>query len=209
MPDRIFEPQQTIDGYREAGHWWRSLVGAIDEHQWDLMAVGEWNVRELVAHGGRAFRTVSDYAQGEVKDPTRIHTAAEYFRIVLAEQTPHVHIAQRARQEARLETDWVSATDRLWASAELVVTNLPPDSDLHLFVGEMELGQYLASRVVELVLHGMDLAEVLRMPSSPPRASLRVALDVLLDLAPVADLGSIAQLLTGRQGSLPLRHVLY
>ena len=49
------------------------------------MALGEWTVRELVAHGARAFKTVAEYVEGEPKDPTRIATAAEYFRIVLAE----------------------------------------------------------------------------------------------------------------------------
>ncbi|WP_421118267.1 maleylpyruvate isomerase N-terminal domain-containing protein [Aquihabitans daechungensis] len=208
MADRTFDAAETLTAFRESGHWWRSLVGGVDDHQWDLMALGEWTVRELVAHGGRAFKTVAEYAEGDTKDPTRIATAAEYFRIVLAEQTPHVHIANRARQEARGETDWVSATDHLWAAAELVVSKLPGDADLHTFVGEMALDQYLATRVVELVVHGTDLAEAIGIPSPPPASGARVAIDVLLDLSTADDAASVLRLLTGRSGSLPLANVL-
>jgi uncharacterized protein (TIGR03083 family) len=172
------------------------------------MALGEWTVRELVAHGARALKTVSEYVEGETKDPTRIDSAAEYFRIVLAEQTPHLHIANRARKEAREEADWVSATDRAWAGAELVVSKVPGDLDLHLFVGEMRLDQYLATRVVELVVHGTDLAEAIGIPSPPPPSGARVAIDVLLDLTTPDDAASVLRLLTGRAGSLPLANVL-
>ncbi|WP_426570918.1 maleylpyruvate isomerase N-terminal domain-containing protein [Aquihabitans sp. McL0605] len=208
MSDRTFDPVDTLTAYREAGHWWRSLVGGVDDHQWDLMALGEWTVRELVAHGARAFRTVSEYIEGDTKDPTRIDTAAQYFGIVLAEQTPHVHIANRARKEAREEADWVAATDKLWASAELVVSNVPGDTDVHLFVGEMEIGQYLATRIVELVVHGGDLAEAIGIPSAPPLSAARISLDVLIDLASGTDVATILRLLTGRSGALPLHDVL-
>src|SRR3954470_5667157 len=112
MADRTFDDLDALAAFREAAHWWRSLVGGVDDHQWGLPGLGDWTVRELVAHGARAFKTVSDYVEGDVKDPTRIDTAAQYFRIVLAEQTPHIHIANRARKEAQMETDWVEATDR-------------------------------------------------------------------------------------------------
>ncbi|MCU1369890.1 MAG: hypothetical protein JWO77_1084 [Ilumatobacteraceae bacterium] len=208
MADRTFDAAETLTAFRESGHWWRSLVGGVDDHQWDLVALGEWTVRELVAHGARAFRTVSDYVGGEVKDPAPISSAAQYFRIVLAEQTPHLHIANRARKEAREDTDWVEATDRYWAAAELVVSKVPADTDVHLFVGEMALSQYLATRVVELVVHGTDLAEAIGIPSPPPPSGARVAIEVLLDLSTADDAASVLRLLTGRPGSLPLANVL-
>lgn len=208
MADRTFTADESIVAFREAAHWWRSLVGGIDDHQWDRPGLGDWTVRELVAHGARAFRTITDYATGEVKDPLPIATAAEYFRIVLAEETPHLHIAARARQEAAAEEDWTVATDRFWAAADRVVGASAPEAPMHLFVGEMPFSQYLATRVVELVVHGLDLSQAIGIPSSPPRASARVAIDVLLDLSPVDDLGTIARFLTGRPGSLPLANVL-
>ncbi|MFN8016950.1 MAG: maleylpyruvate isomerase N-terminal domain-containing protein [Acidimicrobiales bacterium] len=208
MADRIFESTETLEAYREAGHWWRSLVGGIDDHQWAQPGIGEWTVRELVAHGCRAFRTVPQYLAMEVVDPTWLDSAAQYFRIVLAEETPHVHIAARARKEAAEEPDWVVATDRFWAEADLAVSTRLGGALVRTFVGEMRLDQYLATRVVELVVHGLDLGDAIGIPSPPPPPAAKVAIAVLMDLASPDDLGSIARLLTGRAGSLPLTNVL-
>lgn len=208
MADRTFSFDETLAAYRSAGYWWGSLVGGIEAHQWALPALGEWNVRELVAHTSRAFTTVTDYATGDVKDPTRIETAAEYFRTVLAEQTPHVHIAARARTEVASEPDWIDANDRRWSDASQVVANLAGDHDMHTFVGEMSLDQYLATRVVEVVVHGLDLSAAIGIPSHPPIGAARVAVDVLLDLSTGDDVASVLRLLTGRPADLPLANVL-
>lgn len=208
MADRTFESTETLEAYREAGHWWRSLVGGIDDHQWGQPALGEWTVRELVAHGCRAFRTVPQYLEMEAVDPTWLDTAAHYFRVVLAEETPHVHIAARAHKEAAEHADWVVATDDYWAAADLAVSTRLGGALVRTFVGEMRLDQYLATRVVELVVHGLDLGEAIGIPSPPPPAAAKVAIAVLMDLSTPDDLGTIARLLTGRTGSLPLANVL-
>lgn len=208
MADHIFDPYDTAAGFREASRWWRSIVGAVEEHQWEQAALGEWSVRELVAHTDRAYKTVTEYTAGKAKDPTTIYSAAGYFRTVLGEQTPHVHIAERARQEAAARTDWLAATDELADQAERIVEDLPPDAPVHTFVGEMMLDQYLATRIVELVVHGLDLAAAIDLPTPPPTVAGRVAMTVLLDLASAEDLGRVLRLLTGRPASLPLANVL-
>ena len=208
MADHIFDHHEVAAGFRYASHWWKSLVGAIDDHVWDRAALGEWSVRELVAHTDRAYRTIVDYVEGETKDDTPIYTAAGYFRIVLAEQTPHVHIAARAKQEALQHDDWAEATADLADRAERLVADLAPDTTVHLFVGEMELDQYLATRVLELVVHGLDLAAAIDLPTPAPAGSARVALNVLLDLAGDDDVTAMLRLLTGRPASLPLANAL-
>ena len=47
MADRTFDAAETLTAFRESAHWWRSLVGGVDDHQWDLMALGEWTARTL------------------------------------------------------------------------------------------------------------------------------------------------------------------
>lgn len=208
MTDRVFDPEETAAAYRFAAHWWRSLVGAIEDDQWALPGLGEWSVKELVAHGNRAFKTVNEYLEGDTKDPTVLFTAADYVRTVLGEETPHVHIAARARDEAAARDDWVTATDELAEEALRQVAARPGDTTVHLFVGEMELGQYLATRVMEVVVHGLDLSRAIGLPTTPPTAALSVTLAVLLDLAPADDQAAIVRLLTGRDAPLPLTNVL-
>ena len=208
MADHLFEMHETAGAYRAASHWWRSLVGGVDDHQWDQAALGEWSVRELVAHTNRAYKTVLDYVTGDVKDPTPIYSAAGYFRLVLAEETPHVHIAERGRQEAAALADPVATTDGLAGSVDAFLAKAAADTPMHLFVGEMQLDQYLATRVVELVVHGLDLSAAIDLPTNPPTHAMRVAITVLLELAGDDDLASVARLLTGRAASLPLTNVL-
>lgn len=202
MADHVFDPAEVAGAYRYSAHWYRSLVGAVSDSQWDLPALGEWSVRELVAHTARAFRTVVEYVDGEPKDPAPIATAAEYFRIVLSEETPHFHIAERARREARNEPDWVTAVDRIASEALAIVDGSDPSTAMHLFVGEMPLGQYLATRVVEVAIHGADLAAALGMVSNPPAEALRVTLLVLADLAGVDHQVDMIRHLTGRSDYL-------
>lgn len=206
MSDHQFPFTETSDAFRFASHWWRSMIGAIDDEQWDQPALGEWTVRELVAHTDRAYKTILTYVVGETVDPTPIATAAQYFRTVLAEETPHVHIAARAKREAAEVTDWVAETDALAVQCEKLVADTPGDTVCHLMVGEMALSQYLATRVVELVVHGLDLSAVLGLEVNPPPAATRVALRVLLDLADDGAETALLRFLTGR--SAPVVNVL-
>ena len=208
MADHHFAPGEAAEAFRYASHWWRSIVGAVDEHQWDQPGLGEWTVRELVAHTDRAYKTVVEYLAGEPKDTTWIPTAAAYFRTVLAEETPHVHIAARGKEEARLHSDWVTATDEMAAQAEALVVDTPGHTVVHLFVGEMALDQYLATRVVELVVHGLDLSEAIGLPVNPPPAAVRLVIEVLLDLSGDANLALVIKGLTGRTVSMPPANVL-
>lgn len=210
MADPIFERDEVTAAFRFASHWWRSLVGAVDEARWGGPGIGEWSVLELVAHTNRVYRTLLDYIEGPVKDPTPIASAPEYFRIVLAEQTPHLHIADRGREEGASYRgrDPMMITEDLAARAMKMVEAAPADTVMHLFVGEMVLPQYLATRIVELVVHGLDLAAAIGLPTDPPREASTVALSVLAALAGPGDLSALVRLLSGRPASLPLRNVL-
>lgn len=208
MADHTFDFHETASAFRFASTWYRSLVGAVDDHRWDQAALGDWSVRELVVHTARAYKTVVEYVDGPVHDETPIYSAAGYFRTVLAEQTPHVHISARAQREAVAVTDPVALIDEWSARAEKLVAASAADTTVHLFVGEMALDQYLATRVVELVVHGLDLAAAIDLPTPAPAGAARVALEVLLDLAEPEDVSSILCLMTGRAASLPLTHVL-
>ncbi|CAN5460206.1 hypothetical protein BH10ACT1_BH10ACT1_21650 [soil metagenome] len=208
MADHIFDFHETASAFRFASTWYRSLVGAVDDHRWDQAALGDWSVRELVVHTARAYKTVVEYLGGDVHDETQIYSAAGYYRTVLAEETPHLHISARAKREAVAETDPVAMIDEWAKKAEDLVARSAADATVHLFVGEMALDQYLATRVVELVVHGLDLAAAIDLPTPAPGGAARVAIEVLLDLAPSEDVSSILCLMTGRAASLPLTHVL-
>lgn len=210
MSDPIFERDEVTAAFRFASHWWRSLVGAVTDDRWPQPALGEWNLIELVAHTNRVYTTLLDYVEGPTKDPTPIASASQYLRIVLAEQTPHVHIAERGRQEAARYggRDPIVMTENLAARALKLVEAAPAETVMHLFVGEMVLPQYLATRIVELVVHGTDLSTAIGLPSDPPKEAVRIAHSVLAALATPADLVGLVRTMTGRQPARPLRNLL-
>lgn len=199
---------ETRDAFVRASQWWGSLVGAVDPTQWDQPGLDAWTVKELVVHTDRAYRTVVEYLDGDVKDPTPLASAASYFRVVLDEETPHVHIAARAQREALEVDDPVDHTDHWAARAETAVAMCSGDEMVHTFVGEIRIDQYLATRVIELVVHGIDLAEVVQIAVEPPPVAARVALAALTDLVQPDELGVLLRALTGRAQLLPGIHVL-
>ena len=208
MADRLFTMEETRDAFTRASQWWGSLVGAVEPSQWDQPGLDAWTVKELVVHTDRAYRTTVEYLVGDAKDPTPLASAASYFRVVLSEQSPHVHIAARAQREALEVGDPVNHTDHWSGRAETTVALCDGDEMVHTFVGEIRIDQYLATRVIELVVHGIDLAEVVHIPVNPPPGAARVALAVLADLVAPDELGVLLRALTGRSQLLPGIHVL-
>ena len=76
MADRVFTMEDTREAFTHASQWWGSLVGAVDTQQWALPALDAWTTKELVVHTDRAYRTVVEYLEGDVKDPTPLGAAA-------------------------------------------------------------------------------------------------------------------------------------
>ncbi len=203
MADRTFPHAEATSAFDLAGKWFVSAVRTVDDEQWDLPALGEWNVRELVAHTVRAFRTVEQYLDGTVRDPTPLTSAAEYFRMVLAEDEPHIHIAVRARREApHLGDDPIAAVEALADLAGRAVDRASATAPVHTFVGVIALPDYLATRVVELVVHTLDLAAALELDLPVPPVPARVAVQVLVDLVEDDYLGDLLRTLTGRSDLL-------
>ncbi len=65
--------------------------------------------------------------------------------------------------------------------------------------GLMNLADCLATRTVELVVHGIDVADALGVPAAVPDAALRQTLEVLSETAVAGRLGvPVIRALTGR-----------
>lgn len=201
MTDRTFERDEAVSAFALAGKWFLSAVRSVGEDQWDLPGLGEWNVRELVAHTVRAFRTVDQYLDGTVRDPTPLPSAAAYFRTVLAEDDPHPHIAMRARREAAdLGDDPLAVAEGLADRVGRMIYRAPAATPVHTFVGVIALPDYLATRVVELVVHTLDLTAAIGVELPVPPLPGRMAIQVLADLVPDDFMADLLLALTGRAG---------
>ncbi|MHB1585380.1 MAG: maleylpyruvate isomerase N-terminal domain-containing protein, partial [Acidimicrobiales bacterium] len=127
----------------EASGYLVAVVGQVPGDAWDRPGLGSWSVRELVAHANRAHTTVEEYLT-EPRPPEP--PGSDYF-------LPEA-IAERGRQAvAALGDDPAAAVAADAARVVALVGATPLDATLGSPMGTMPLGQYLPSRVAELVVH--------------------------------------------------------
>lgn len=153
-------------------------LAMVTAEDWGRHGLGEWTVAELVAHMVRGATRIDVYL-GMAPDVTPICDRVSYFQFDLATQAPV--IAERAREEAAstdpddlptlFATGWQASVDRAVA--------LPPEHVIATFRGPMRLDEYTATRVVEMVVHHMDLRMALDQPPGATPAAGRMAMGVL------------------------------
>lgn len=191
--------------FTEATQFIAALAGEVGESQWSAPALGEWTVRELFVHASRAGSTIVDYA-GEPAART-LGSGAEYYLTVLERDGVHEAVADRARaQAAEVDEPIPAYVERTFAEAEQTLQRTPAGMVLDTRGGGITLEDYLPTRVVELVVHGIDIAAALGVTPEVPVTAMRVTLEMLSELAvcrPQAlDPVVLVRALTGR-GTLP------
>ena len=58
--------------FSEASRTFLAVARSVEPDEWDTPGLGEWNLRELVAHTGRAFTTIEDYLGGSGHEETAL-----------------------------------------------------------------------------------------------------------------------------------------
>ncbi|WBB67556.1 maleylpyruvate isomerase N-terminal domain-containing protein [Micromonospora sp. WMMD812] len=151
-----------------------------------------WTVRELLAHVRSGAGRLADMLAAPAPAAAELD-AAGYFGA--PKFTPQVDAARidSGRREAR-EVDGpalVADFDRAWRATDAAVAAAPPDRVVRTRHGDaMTVTEFLRTRVVEVGVHGLDLAAALgRDPWLTPTAA-RVVADLLTGGRPVpAELG--------------------
>ncbi len=192
----------TREAFENVGHTIIELVATITDTEFDMPGLGEWNVRELLAHTLRAYSLVGTYLDaGSVEGECA--NAGEYYRNALQGEAVHAQIAQRARDAATDLRDPVAqATTAI--TEGLARTATANDTDqVASFLGMMPFSEYLRTRLFEATLHGLDLINALGRSVTLPPDAIRLTLATLLEAGDDAKLTRILKALSGR-GSLPV-----
>jgi uncharacterized protein (TIGR03083 family) len=181
------------------------LAELVADPQWSSPAVGQWTVRELFVHAARAGSTIIAYA-GEPSERS-LFSAAEYYVAVLEREGIHEAVVERARvQAAELDEPIPEYLRRIFAEAEQTLQRTPAGQVMGTLAGGITLEDYLPTRIVELVVHGIDLADALGVEPDVPAAAMRVTLETLAELAVcrpgTLDPVDVVKAMTGR-GTLP------
>lgn len=186
-----------------AARWYAGTVRLIDAEQWGEPALGEWNVRDLVGHTLRAFTTIEDYL---VRPPEAddlaidLDDAAEYFTTGLATPGIDAVVADRGREAgSALGDDPVATVEATVERVLDLLDGLPDGCVARTGFGVLLFEDYLDTRIVELVLHTLDLRAALGLPLDPPAGPARVVLHVLADTIGRDDRGPALLALAGRR----------
>jgi hypothetical protein len=200
MPDdRTYRRDEAVGALRDASAWNIDMCRRIAADQWDRAGLGEWTTLELVAHTSRAYTTIVDYLQphGDVD----LGSAALYFRVgvQMADAAVHAQVAERGRNEAKAlcPDPLVTVTERA-AAALNAVEHAGAAAVATTPIGTLALADYVATRVVELTVHTIDIVGAIGLAGAePPASSAQMTLQVLADLA-VASPAGLIRAITGR-----------
>lgn len=194
------DPRSTFTAAAEA---YVDLVRRIDPGVLDGPGLGEWDLRALVGHASRSLVTIVEYT-ARPADEIVAATAADYYRIIAELLLDAAAVAERGRQAgAALGDDPADTVSDLVARAKAALDGLDPGYVLTTIIGGMPLGEYLRTRIFELVVHCLDIARATGLPYEAPRDALTDAVTLAAEAAVALDRGDLMLLaLTGRL-SLP------
>lgn len=181
--------RRAMDAFVEAAGWYAGLVPRIAAGKLDGPGLGEWSLRELVAHGSRALTTVVEYfrtaSSGAVpEDDSPIESAGAYFLSVHDNAALHRDVAERGRREAAgLGGDLSGAVAARAGEAVNVVRAAAADSVFETRLGAVGFATYLCTRTVELVVHGIDVCAAADIDADVPDGAAALTLEVMADLS--------------------------
>ena len=190
------------EAYEQAAQTFVDTVRQVGDEQWGSIALGEWNVRDLVGHTNRALLTVETYL-GQPAAAVEVERPVDYFLRAAAALADPAAVAARGREAGQALGADPAATVRETAQRVLArVQTAPDDACVATPVGGMQLIDYLPTRVFELTVHTLDIAAAISAPVTPPSEAAAVTLGLLADLAASQPHKAAALLLaaTGRRG---------
>lgn len=175
------------------------LVSRVPASSYDQHALGEWDTRALIGHGGRALQTVTDYLK-KPADKADVHGASGYLHACKTMSSSADVTARGVAAGQALGSDVPGAINRQLDEVTAALDAVGEDDPLiTTLVGGMRLGAYLRTRILELTIHSLDLSRATGVPVELPADALRITLKIIADLAVLEGRGTdLALALTGR-----------
>jgi hypothetical protein len=164
----------------------RAVVDAIGSPAvstaWDQPSIlDQQTVGSVAGHVARAgIWVVGGYLEQDPPDVPTFESAADYYATIAAMLTEDAHRAVRERSGAVAATGWSAVVDDAATSLAALTARLPAepaDRITPVAGGAMRLDDYLATRIVEQVVHLDDLARSVDVDPWPvPDDVVQVAL---------------------------------
>lgn len=191
-PPRLPSWADTVAAVEAQWGLLRAAVGQLDDDVFDQPTrLGTWRVAQLVAHLAGNARNVVLAAEGP-RHPTPVTTAWKYFDDAPANAALIASLADESA--AGLAPAALRALlDEAMADARAVLAET--DGSEVVFVrGPIRFSDYLVSRCLEAVVHGLDLRAATGLPPEPDPAALRTVVRLLAGILVVRAPGRSVEL---------------
>lgn len=144
-----------------------ATLAAVPTDAWARHGLGSWTLAELVAHLVGAVSRVTAYADQPVDPDTAVLDRVAYFRALRPADA--AMIAERAVAGARgVDAETLPALfAEAWRDDADLAAALPADRVLASRIGPIRCDEYLATRVLEVTVHHIDLRSALDQPPAP------------------------------------------
>ncbi len=187
------------EAFQESVRQFVEVVEQIPGDAWERAGLGSWNVRELVAHVVRIIDRTAAYAG--VPGTVDTESAAAYYIHAMSTPGANDAIAARARASVGLLGDDPARAARTIGERTLAAVGaLDDDAPVVTPFGTLRLADYLSTRILEMVLHTLDVARAVGISVVPGRSALTVTLSLLAGIAEEHGDGvAVVLALSGRQ----------
>lgn len=170
-----------LDAFEEEAQAVEDTLAGVPAEAWAHRALGEWTLAELVAHLVRAVTRPDIALDGEVAETEPTVDRVAYYRDVAGDAPA---IAERARayagdfEPASLPQTFAQA----WRASAAKASGVEPDRLVSTPRGIMRVDEFLATRVLELVVHHMDVRRALDLPPASTIEAERMTMHLLESL---------------------------
>jgi uncharacterized protein (TIGR03083 family) len=196
--------------FETAAHSFLDLVAEVKVSQWSEPALGVWDVRSLVGHTSRAITVVETYLSADPALEVTAPDAEAYYATVFTEYTDNDAIAARGVEAGKnLNEDSGAEFEAALNRALVLIEQNGPDRIVAIGPIGIPLGEYLRTRVFELVIHSMDIAKATNQAHGIPADVIANVADLSARVAVrKGDGEAILFALTGRKPLRPRYSIL-
>ncbi|MQF86932.1 MAG: maleylpyruvate isomerase family mycothiol-dependent enzyme [SAR202 cluster bacterium] len=176
------------------------VIRQIDPNQWDANALDQWSFRDLVGHTGRSIKLVKEFGS-QRSESLDVQSAALHYQISLSPEGANQRVAAGGVEAGNaLGEEPVHHLQEAWIATQETLHSTEEDTVISYVNGGIKFGDYLRTRILELVVHSIDLAQAIGIDYEPPKEAMREALYLLADLAVDTPYASkLALISTGRE----------
>ena len=196
MPDET----DVKSAFHDASSSFVALVDSIGPERLGEPGTDEWTILELIAHTTRAYLAIDEVLARPLDPASRkLADAADYYRSAMSTAGVHDGITTHARDgAARMGDDPGPYVHDVADRVHRLVVCTPARQDVQHYAGRIAFGDYLVTRITELVLHSVDLQHALGGTPSAPESAAVLVRGVLASLVDRDDALSVACALSGR-----------